>query len=307
MKKGFSDNLRRLRQAKNLTQEQVADKLGVSAQSVSRWECGNTYPDVMLLPEIARMYSVTVDDLYREKSAVYPNYAIRLACVYEASREPADFLRALEEFERLIASGNVTNKDMRFYGIIHQRMMYYCMNKAERVFNDVAEGKYSGDEEITWRTKHQRQNLLAKIGRAAESVNRQLEIINSGSRYYRDWDLLIEACLMAGDVEQAKLWSQKAIELFPTEPMIWGSCGDVYEERKQFDQALACWGKALELDPGLYDCRYSIGFCYEKLGQYQKAYEVWVDIVQRLEREGYEMELEYPKELARKCKEKLDQ
>ena len=36
----FSDNLRRFRLAKKLTQEQVADSLRVSAQSVSRWECG---------------------------------------------------------------------------------------------------------------------------------------------------------------------------------------------------------------------------------------------------------------------------
>ena len=307
MSNAFANNLRRLRQAKNLTQEQVADKLGVSAQSVSRWECGNTYPDVMLLPEIARMYSVTVDDLYREKSAVYSNYAIRLACVYEASRDPADFIRAAEEFNRLIASGNVTNEDMRFYGFIHQFMMNYCMNKAEKVFNNIIEGKYTGEEEVIWRTKHQRQGFLSQIGRAEEYVKRQLEIVGSGSRHYRDWVLLIDAYLMTGDTENAKTCSQKALELFPEEPMIWGSCGDVYEERKQYDQALECWGKALELDPGLYDFRYSVGFCYEKLGQYQKAYEVWVDIVQRLEREGYEMELEFPKELARKCKEKLDQ
>ena len=63
----------------------------------------------------------------------------------------------------------------------------------------------------------------------------------------------------------------------------------------------------MELDPGLYDCRYSIGFCYEKLGQYQKAYEVWRNIAQRLERDGYEVELEFPKGLAQKCREKMEQ
>ena len=307
MSNAFSNNLRRLRQVKNLTQEQVADKLGVSAQSVSRWECGNTYPDVMLLPEIARLYSVTVDDLYREKTAVYPNYAIRLLSVYENSRAPSDFLGALEEFDRLFATGEYTNNDMRSYGILHQFMMNDCMDKAEKVFDNIIGGKYPGDEETVWWTKHQRLGFLAKIGRAEESVKQQLEIIKAGSCHHRDWVLLIAALLMAGDVDNAKEWSEKALEQFPEEPMIWGSCGDVYEALKQYDQALKCWEKALELDPGLYDCRYSIGFCNEKLGQYQKAYEVWIDIVQRLEREGYEMELEFPAELARKCKEKLDQ
>ena len=49
-----------------MTQEQVADKLGISAQSVSRWETNATFPDILLLPEIARLYDVLVDDLFRE-------------------------------------------------------------------------------------------------------------------------------------------------------------------------------------------------------------------------------------------------
>ena len=42
MNETFSKNLRKLRQEKKLTQEQVAEKLGVSAQSVSRWETGGS-------------------------------------------------------------------------------------------------------------------------------------------------------------------------------------------------------------------------------------------------------------------------
>ena len=64
----FAANLKRFRLAKSYTQEQVADKLGVTAQSVSRWECGTTLPDIMLLPAIAELYSVTVDDLYKSTS-----------------------------------------------------------------------------------------------------------------------------------------------------------------------------------------------------------------------------------------------
>ena len=58
-------NLRKLRIDKKLTQEQAADKLGVSPQSVSRWETAATLPDVMLLPDIAKLYGVLVDDLFK--------------------------------------------------------------------------------------------------------------------------------------------------------------------------------------------------------------------------------------------------
>ena len=49
----LTENLKRLRCEKRLTQEQVAQRLGVSPQAVSRWECATTLPDVMLLPELA--------------------------------------------------------------------------------------------------------------------------------------------------------------------------------------------------------------------------------------------------------------
>lgn len=42
----FSDKFAQLRKANNLSQEQLADKLNVSRQSVSKWEPGDTYPDM---------------------------------------------------------------------------------------------------------------------------------------------------------------------------------------------------------------------------------------------------------------------
>ena len=91
-------NLRKLRIDKTLTQEQAAFKLGVSAQSVSRWETAATYPDVMLLPEIAKLYGVLVDDLFKPAVKGYENNARRLMAVYENSHQPEDFLAAAEEF-----------------------------------------------------------------------------------------------------------------------------------------------------------------------------------------------------------------
>ena len=49
----LSGNIRRLRLEKNLTQEQLAAKLGVSAQAVSKWETSETYPDGALLVPLA--------------------------------------------------------------------------------------------------------------------------------------------------------------------------------------------------------------------------------------------------------------
>ncbi len=59
----FGENIKTLRKQKGLTQEQVAELLDVSKQSVSRWENNATYPDVTFLPVLASFYNVTVDFL----------------------------------------------------------------------------------------------------------------------------------------------------------------------------------------------------------------------------------------------------
>ncbi len=60
----LSGNIKRLRQEKNLTQEQLAAKLGVSAQAVSKWETSETYPDGALLVPLANELEVSLDELF---------------------------------------------------------------------------------------------------------------------------------------------------------------------------------------------------------------------------------------------------
>ena len=63
MKLNFAENLRKLRRERGFTQEQLAEKMGVSFQTVSRWETGVVYPDIELLPVIADFFEVRVDEL----------------------------------------------------------------------------------------------------------------------------------------------------------------------------------------------------------------------------------------------------
>ncbi|MBQ8370292.1 MAG: helix-turn-helix transcriptional regulator, partial [Clostridia bacterium] len=59
----IAGKIRSLRRAKNVTQEELADALNVTFQSVSRWETGQTYPDITLVPKIAAYFEVTTDEL----------------------------------------------------------------------------------------------------------------------------------------------------------------------------------------------------------------------------------------------------
>ena len=59
------------RRVRGMTQEEVADTLGVTAQAVSKWENNNSYPDITLLPAIADLFDTTIDALMgRERSDV---------------------------------------------------------------------------------------------------------------------------------------------------------------------------------------------------------------------------------------------
>ena len=55
--------LKQLRKEKGITQEEFAEKIGVSGRTVSRWETGSNMPDISLLVEIADFYDVDVREI----------------------------------------------------------------------------------------------------------------------------------------------------------------------------------------------------------------------------------------------------
>ena len=60
----FARNLKRLRKSHELTQEQLANELGYSKKTVSKWECGNCIPDVGTLFTIAKILHVNLEALF---------------------------------------------------------------------------------------------------------------------------------------------------------------------------------------------------------------------------------------------------
>lgn len=299
----FSQNLKRLRLEKNLTQEQLANLLGVSVQSVSRWECANTLPDVMLLPEIAHLYGVTVDDLYQADIKGYPSYAQRLLAVYEESGRSEDFIAAEQAFSRMPA-GELTADDLRSWGVLYHYMMQHCAIWAQRKLEqalqhpDVTEQVYSS-------AAQQKIALLCELGKGHEEAARYDQALAQDPQDERLWLLCTAAHEFAGEYDEALRVVTKGIMRFPQKAALYAHAGDICRNLKRYDEAFAHWQKALELDSDRLDAVYSQGFCYEELGQYQKAYAVWTELVRELDRRGLVIERKYPAKMAENCARKI--
>ena len=63
----FEEKLIQLRKARGLSQEDLADKLGVSRQAISRWEQGSTTPDMLNLKQLSELYGVSADYLIHDE------------------------------------------------------------------------------------------------------------------------------------------------------------------------------------------------------------------------------------------------
>lgn len=299
----FSKNLRQLRLEKKLTQEQQANILGVSVQSVSRWECGNTLPDVMLLPEIARLYGVTVDDLYRQKPGGYVSYAQRLLAVYEASGRTEDFLAAEQEFARIPCEA-LTADDLRSWGVLYHYMMKHCAVQSQKKLEQ-AMAHSAVTDQVYSSAAQQKLALLCDQGRGHEEAERYALLLEKNPSDAGLWLLCTAAYELSGATEKALEVVLEGIRRFPEKASLYVHAGDILRTLKRYEDAFAHWRKALETDHSYLDTVYSMGFCYEELAQYDCAYRVWTALVQELDRRGLVIEREFPAKLAAECEKKM--
>ncbi|MGX4598106.1 helix-turn-helix domain-containing protein [Faecalimicrobium sp. JNUCC 81] len=74
----LSENLKKLRREKKLSQEQLAKMINVSRQAVSKWESGKTYPDIDNLILLRDIFNVTLDDLIINESKIKDEETIEI-------------------------------------------------------------------------------------------------------------------------------------------------------------------------------------------------------------------------------------
>lgn len=124
MKLNVGERIRKFRRERDITQDELAQAVGITSQSVSKWERGDGYPDIELLPPLARFFGVTVDELlgndrtdeiidgYMKKSNTYRTNGDRAADLELWEKAYAEFPDDLRVIEMLAVSlGNGKNPD----------------------------------------------------------------------------------------------------------------------------------------------------------------------------------------------------
>ena len=143
----LSENIKRLRRENNLTQETLAEFLGVTFQSVSNWERGESYPDITILPEIASFFKVSIEELLGVNKAVdeedikrlleehdnfTDNKLIRESIYHLKDKYPNDFRVQLRYMGYLICFDDATQNTKKIKSL-YQNIQNNCTKDSIRI------------------------------------------------------------------------------------------------------------------------------------------------------------------------------
>lgn len=188
MKTAIHEKICTLRKAKGLTQEQLGAKLGISGQAVSKWEKGETLPDILLLPDLCKILGISADELLELPQA-------------EKGTGP------------LIAVKNEMGFSFEMKGYAHRQA---CMKLN---YEDVANYLSVLNNELTYRVLVQipfiedefitPEQIAAATGFSDDDVNKALRILKKRKLISEVSDMLEDAGL-AEDDGVSKYWQNDA-------------------------------------------------------------------------------------------------
>lgn len=117
--KKMGEQIARLRKGNKYTQEQLAEKLKISPQAVSKWENGNAVPEIPMLCEISKLFNCSVDRLLDSSSCILRNIDFDYEFVVKPRIPTADY--SGPEWPKSISSASVLTALKLFFGLEQRR------------------------------------------------------------------------------------------------------------------------------------------------------------------------------------------
>ena len=273
--------IRRLRNDRGLTQEALAAALNVTAQTVSKWECGNSIPDVQMLPEIAVYFGVTIDQLFamtpdqqleRIENRIYTRglfneaekrqieqqlYAIAEDPAYtgkahltltELYNNPAEQYRMLavqhgKKAVEMTGSRDAISELANAWG---SYMPDWCIRNHHALiewYSDYCSSHPDNRSALMWLL----DNLIddRRLAEAGEWLEKLAHIDNT----FRVPMYRYLIALAAGENDGAEKYLSELLDLKDQEWCWATTLGDIYTQRQEYDRAVEWYSRAQELQP----------------------------------------------------------
>ena len=312
--------IRRLRNDRGLTQEALAAALNVTAQTVSKWECGNSIPDVQLLPEIAVYFGVSIDQLFamspEQQMERIENHIYARGLFSEAEeRQLVQQLTAFAEDPKYEGQAKTLlaklyNNQAEQYRMLAAAVGKEAVEKAgdPDAISELANawGSYIPDwcvrnhhALIAWFSDYCRRNpdnrsavmwLLDNLiaDRRLAEARDWLEKLARIDHSFRVPMYRYQIALAAGDAAEVEQQLQALESLAESEWCCATTLGDIYTQRQEYDKAVEWYrkGQALQPSPKYTDSAMSIAHICEIRGDKAGAIAAYREVL-RLMREEW--------------------
>lgn len=211
----FSENIIKLRYKKGITQEELADFVGVTKASVSKWETKQSLPDIMLLPRLAAYFDVTVDELlgYEPNLSREQIQKIYFDFTKEFAEQP--FEEVMEKSRQLVKKYYSCSPFLFQVCVLwmnhatlapNPQMQTEILEEAARlcshIISDCREIPLCNDALLL------KASIDLLCGRTQEVIDTLEEILNPYHYSFQGETILVQAYAIAGQKEKANRYSQ---------------------------------------------------------------------------------------------------
>ena len=314
--------IRQMRTNMGVTQEELANALGVSGQAVSRWETGTTMPDITLLPSIALFFGITIDEIFNPTPEEKLERLRRRFYYTEDYLSDDEFKSALAflkeqegvyddtaEIWHLLAQLylNRIEKDKKFVGKYAKKAMRldedhsfcvrFLVDSEHAVYTDWDTANHSKTisflKEMVERFPDVFGYYCALINNliADRRVKEAEEYIAEIERRFdkAEWVPIFRARLALADFrkDDAIAIIEEAYRLYPDDEGTVFDIAGFYGEICEYEKAIEFYQKSYELQesPKSYDALVGIARTYEIMCRYDEAIGAWEKVKENLEKD----------------------
>ena len=305
--------IKRLRNEQGVTQDALAEYLGISYQAVSKWETGMTLPDITLLPRLAVFFGVRIDELFsvnhedeleridamlQRETMTDQNYAYAKRILDGILRESPKNVEVMKRYAKVYLAK--TNTDLITAGRMLEKAMELAPMDEEvySLYHSVRGGgeyKYHSDNDWVIRV------CEPYARKYPQNINLYRMLIEAmiSKKYYDRAEELLGAVkftgenksmkeVFLGDIALAKGEEAKAKEIWSNIPKTdWlgqYEAGERFNRLNEYATAIECFNNAYDAQTAQckMDMMYSLAFLYKKLGRFAEAKKEWELIAETL-------------------------